>query len=170
MEERLDREDAHAVGNEGWRVLAEHALFAQDALPVCGEEVQNFGKGVRPGNDFEQLQVTRWVEEVGAAEVLAEIFAASFGKHANGDAAGVGRDERARFPMLFDAFKQLLLDVKPFHNHLNDPVAFGNARKVVVKIAGFDSSGEPLAVNGRRLGLEGLGQVASRHSVSRSFL
>ena len=102
--------------------------------------------------------------------MLAEILAAPFGEHANGNAARVRRDECARRAVLLDTLKQLLLDVEALDNDFKDPIALGDAGQVVVEVAGLDARRKPLAVYGGGLGLEGLGQMAGRHTVAGSFV
>jgi hypothetical protein len=79
---------------------------------------------------------------VRAAEVPAEVVAAALCDGVDGDAAGVGGDERAGRAVLLHVGQHLLLDVEPLDHHLDDPVAVLDLRQVVVEIAGADALGE----------------------------
>ena len=170
VEQSLDREDPHAVGDEGRRVLAQHRLLSKDFLAVSHEEVHHFWAGVGRRNDLKQLQVPRRIEEVRAAEVRFEIVAATFHQHRHGNAAGVGGDVRAWTAVLLHLFEELLLDVQTLHNHFQDPIALGNLVEVVVEVAGLDAFGEPLAVDGGGFALEALLEVPRGDGVAGSFL
>ena len=95
-----------------------------------------------------------------AAEVGLEIFGPSFAQLRQRNARRVARDERPGRSELLDAFEKLLLDVQPFHDDFDDPVAFGDLGQVVVKIARRDALCKTLRIQGRRVGFDGGLEVA----------
>ena len=153
VERVIDAERARhadeAVGDEVGRVLATHDALAQDALAIGCHEIEHGGIGVLVGDDLEQGQVARRVEEVRAQEMALEILAASLGDGADGQAAGVGRDDRARFANGIQPGHQVALDRQILDDGLDDPVGIGQSIDVVFEIAGRD---QPQVVGVVKLG------------------
>ena len=87
---------ADAIGDEIGRVLGEHDSLAQHHVAEVRDRVHHLRQRFRSGDDLQQLQVARRIEEVGAQKVPAEFFAESFDDAADGDARGVRTDDGAR--------------------------------------------------------------------------
>ncbi len=170
VEQRLNGEHPDPVRNEGGGVLAPHHLLAEDALPITGKEVEHRRVRFRSGDDFEQLQIARRVEEVRSAEVLPEVVAPPLREQRNRNARRVRRDERSGLAVLFHPLEELLLDVEPLDDDLDDPIAVGHLREVVVEVAGGDAPRKPLRVNRGGVALQRIAQVSRRHAIARAFL
>jgi len=67
----------------------------------------------------------------------------------------------SRLAHLVDAAVDVLLDVQPFDHGLDDPVAVGEQREVVLEIAGRDPARVLLGHERRRLGLPELVEGAA---------
>ena len=65
-------EAEHAVGDEVWRVLADDHALAQYLLREAAHALDDRRVCVGRGDDLQQMQVARRVEEVGAQEALLE--------------------------------------------------------------------------------------------------
>ena len=88
-------ESADSVGDEVRRVLAGNDAFAQMEVAEIGDECEDVRARVRPGNDFDQMQIARRIEKVCAEEVLAKFGGIAFGDLRQRNAAGVGGDDGA---------------------------------------------------------------------------
>ena len=84
-----------------------------------------------------------------STKMLLKIFGSAFAQLSNGYSRCVARDQCAGFADRLDALKQLLFDVQPFNNDLNDPVAFVQLLQVVIKVPCLDSLRESFGVQGR---------------------
>ena len=100
------------------------------------QEVNNGLIGMRRRDDFEQPQVARRVEKVGAAEMLFKVIAPAFCHQVDGYAGCIGTDKGTRFAVLFYLIINDFLDVEAFYHHFNHPIAGGDILHVVGKIAG----------------------------------
>ena len=89
-------EAADAIGDEVGRILARHHAFAEVQIAECRDPVQDVAARFRPGDHFGQVQVARRIEEVRAQKMLPELAIEAFGDAGQGNAAGVGGDDRAR--------------------------------------------------------------------------
>ena len=78
-------ECADAVCDEVWAVLGSDHTFAESLIEKAKQETGNFGFRPFGANYFNQMEVTRRVEEVNADEVRTEIFRATLCKKANGN-------------------------------------------------------------------------------------
>ena len=83
-----------------------------------------------------------------SAEVLLEIFGATFGHQVNGNTRGVRGDEGAGFAVFFDILKNLLFDVQALNDYFYNPVTVGDAVEVIFGVAGFDEFGNVFGVDG----------------------
>jgi hypothetical protein len=86
------------------------------------------------------------------------------------NAAGVGGDQGAGRAVLLHVGVHLLLDVKAFDHHFNDPITVLDLREVVVEVASADALGEALVVDGRGVALEREGQSVVDDLVARRFV
>ncbi len=162
------RVDAQAVGDEARCVLTEHRRFAQKQIAVVHQEVDDFGVSFGAGDNLQKPQITRWVEEVRAAEMLLEILTTAFRHQMNGNARRIGTHQSTRLAQLIDFLKQALLDVDPLHDDLDDPVVVFDFGQVVVEVAQFHALGKIRAVQrgGRAFqgALKRFGNQAVAHS------
>src|SRR5206468_2596703 len=76
----------------------------------------------------------------GAEKVLAELIRIVFGHLAERDAAGVGRDYRARASIRDYTVKQGALDIQVFGNGLDDPIAVFDFWEIGVEATGSDQA------------------------------
>ena len=106
------------------------------------------------GNDLQQPQIPRWVEEVRATKMFFKIFTSTFGHHVNGNTGSIRCDQGTRLTVFFNLLKHQLLNVKPLHHYLNDPVVMGNFLHIVIKIAGRDLLYNILCVNRGRIAFQ----------------
>ena len=77
-------EAADAVGDEVGRVLAWHHAFAEAAVGEIVDVGRERRVGFGAGNQFQQVQIARRVEEVRAQKMLAELGREAFGDLASG--------------------------------------------------------------------------------------
>jgi hypothetical protein len=137
-------------GVPGWHdALAE--AHVEKARETCGD-----GRiGVGQGDDFNEAQVARRVEEVRAQPALPERGTAALGDRPERDAGCVRRDDRAGAEMRLDAVEQRPLGLDLLDDGLDDPVARRERCHVRVEPAHGD---EPRGVGREeRVGLEALG-------------
>ncbi len=113
------------VADEVGRVFGDDHALAQLDVAKMRDGVDRGAVGFRSGNDFEQPHVARRIEEVSAEPRAAEIVGESFGNLADGQTAGVGRDDGSGLTDGFDSFQQRALDVEVFDYRFDDPVALG---------------------------------------------
>ena len=85
-----DREYAHAVGDEVRGVFRTNHTFAQGGGGEGFEIVHRRGFGVRGRNQFDQVHVARWIEEMHAAEAFFQFVVKTFGQFVDRQAGGVG--------------------------------------------------------------------------------
>ncbi len=95
-------EAADAVGDEVRRVLARHDTLAQTLIAEVRDELEHFLRGIRQRNQLHQVHVARGIEKMRSQEVLPEAGRKSLRDLNQGNAAGVGRDDRVRLPQLLD--------------------------------------------------------------------
>ena len=97
---------ADAIGDEIGRVFGDDHAFAKAAVAKIGEGFQDFGGGFRPGDQFDEFQIARRIEEMRAGPVLLKFFAHAFGDEMHGQARSVGGDDGAGLAKLGDAREQ----------------------------------------------------------------
>ncbi len=148
-----DEEGADAVGDEIRRVASADDLFAEVLIEETGKRRHRRRIGIRAGNDFHQAHVTRRIEEVRAEPAAAQFRGQHAGNRGDGNAAGVRGQDGVRLHMRRDARQQLLLDLEIFRYRLDDPVAFGELRQIVIEVAGANARGGGWRVKSGRLAL-----------------
>ena len=93
LEHRLDREEcaesSDAIGDEVWTILGGHDTFAETLIEKAVKEAGDFRLGPLSANDFDEMQIAWWIEEVNAEKVLLEVVRSSFGEQVDRDTAGV---------------------------------------------------------------------------------
>src|SRR5262249_46256591 len=102
-------------------------------------------------NQFDQVHVARWIEEVHAQKVLAKIFRASVGKLMKRNAAGVRGDDGTLAAMLFHLFEQVALDVEILDDRLDDKIAVFELGKMVFEVSDDNERGKIRSVESRGL-------------------
>lgn len=68
----------YMVGDEGRCIFVKDGLFVQIDIIVVYKEIYYFGVCFWGGDDFQQVYVVGWVEEVGVVEVFFEIVVVFF--------------------------------------------------------------------------------------------
>ena len=161
---------ADAVGDEVGRVFGVHHALAEMQIAEVRDGLHGRGIGVRRGNDFQQPHVARRVEEMRSKPAAAEVLGETFGDLADGQAAGIGGDDRSRLADLLDLAEQFALEVEIFDDRLDDPVNFGELLEVVFEVADRDQAIERRLEEGGGLGLDrsfltGGGETVARGTV-----
>ena len=129
--------DAQPVGDESRRVLRDDHALAEPPVGELDHRPEDGRVGVGSRDHFEQRQVSRRIEEMRPQPAFPEGVAAAFGYARDRDARRVGRDDGRGRGLSFDAFDQRLLDVEPFDDRFDDPVARSQPAQVVER-AGAD--------------------------------
>ena len=110
-----------AVGDEVGRILGKHNALAQAVLAKAADELGHLRQGVRGGDDLQQLEVARRVEEVRAQEVLAEALRKALSDGSHGNAGRVGADDGIRRTHGIDALHELALDLQVLDDRPRSP-------------------------------------------------
>ena len=155
-----------AVGDEVRGVLGIHDALAEDVFAERRHALDDLGQRVRAGDDFEEFQVTRRVEEMRADEMLAHVLVHGFEHRADQDAARVRADDGSLRAVLRDLLEDRLLDGQVFFDHLADPVAVGDLGEVVVEVADLDHIDQGFAIDRGRFGFEQGGFAGGRKAVT----
>ena len=121
------------VTDEVRRVLRDDHAFAEMPIGKRANGVDDGGIGFRRWNHLQEPEVARRIEEVRAQPVPAEIVAAALCQHRDRNPRRVRADDRSRRANGLDACKQLLLDVEPLDDRLDDPVSLAEQRHAVVE-------------------------------------
>ena len=167
VDRRHHRVGADAVRHEVGGVLGPHQALAHLVLAPVGDAGLARVRGVGAGHQLEELHVARRVEEVGHQEVLAEPLAAALEHLGDAQAAGVGRDDRLAAEQLVELGEQRALDVEPLDDRLDDQIAVGDLREIVVEVAGGDERGVAHVAERGRLALLQLLEGAGGDGVLR---
>ena len=129
---------ADPIRDEIGGVFRAHDPFAQDDF---GESLKFRERvGVRFGrrNDFEQLHISRRIEEMRSKPALPEIVAPVLCKSGDREARSVRRHERAWLSGRVDGLEQFPFDFEVFHHGFDDPIGILDASDVVVEGAYAD--------------------------------
>ena len=161
------REGADAVANEVGRVFGDDDTFAQAHVAEVSDGIDRRAICLGRGDDFQQPHVTRWIEEVRAKPGPAKVVGESFSDLADGQAAGVGGDDRAGLADGFHFPQQRPLDVEVLDHGFDDPVDVGELLDVVFEIAHRHQPGERRFHEGGRLGFFGGVEPGGGDLVSR---
>ena len=116
---------ADAVGDEVGSVIGEDDLLAEEAIGEGGEGGKQPGVGFGDGDEFQEAHVAGRIEEVAAEEAGAHGFRECGGDEFDGQAGGVGGEQRLGLKVRCYAAEELMLDGEILGNGFNDPVAFG---------------------------------------------
>ena len=129
---------AEAVGHEAGDVLRNDHALAEHHLAEVPRGREHFRRRIRRGDDLEQVQVARWIEEVHAEEVLLEPVGASFREHLHRDAGRIRRDDGGGLHQRFESRIQRLLGRGLLDDGFEDEVAVGKQIERVVEVADGD--------------------------------
>jgi hypothetical protein len=147
---RHHAEDADAVGDEVGRVLGPHHALAQGGDEEAFELVEDLGLGRGGRDQFDQVHVTRRVEEMHAAEACLEAGVESLGQGSDRQAGGVRGEYRVRRDEGGDFLVQVVLPVHALGDGLDDQVATLEQFEVVVVVGDLDAGRVILVAQRRR--------------------
>jgi len=133
-----DAVHADAVGDEARHVVGDDHALAQHSVCEVAEIGNHLLVGSGRRNDFQQVQITRWVEEVRAHEAALKILAPAFDLKVHGNAAGVAGDDRGLFGDLLHALPQVTLGRKLLDDRFQNPVGVLQLAQVVFQVAKRD--------------------------------
>ena len=150
--ERGERTDA--VGDEIRCVFRMHHALAHVEIAEVRNRFHRRRIGVGRRDQFQQPHVARRIEEVRAEPRATEIIWKAFDDFGDGQTAGVGRDDGARFANGFDLAQQAALDFQILDDGLDDPIHIGQLLKIVFKISDRHQPRERWFEEGRGLGLD----------------
>ena len=85
VEDPRDAVEREMVADEVRRVLRDHDAFAEAEVGKPCHRVDDRRLRVRSGDDFEEPQVSRRVEEMRAQPVPPEVVASAFGERAESE-------------------------------------------------------------------------------------
>ena len=120
---------ADVIGDEVGRVLRNHHTLAEPMVGERGYRLDHLGIGRGRGDDLEQPQIPRRIEEVGAERVRPEAVGAALDDGRDRNAGSVGADDCVRRADRVDAREQRLLDVEAFDDGFDNPVARRDERR-----------------------------------------
>ena len=145
--------DAEAVGDEARAVLAGDNGFTQNDIAEPDDARQDGRVGLGARDDFEQPHVARRIEEMRDEEIPREGIGQAVDEMRERDRRGIRGYRRAGPAHRFDPAIQGLLDVEPFDDDLDDPIAVGHAGEIVLDVADADEFRGALRHEGRGIGL-----------------
>jgi hypothetical protein len=124
-----------------------HALAKPRSQPGF-QRIQRAGIGALRTDDFDQMHVTRRVEEVDAAKARPHINRQALGQRIDRQPRCIGSDHRIGPEVRRNLRVQIVLPVHPFGNRLDHQIALGEQRQVFVVIRSVDKL--QLALVGQR--------------------
>ena len=155
-----------AIGDEIRSILGDDDALAQLVIAKFGERFDHLGARRRAGNNFDQFQIARRIEEMRARPMLLPFLGHPFRDAAHGQAGGIRGDDRAGLANLRDAREQRALDFEIFGDDFDDPVGLGAKFQIVFKIAGDDAIFEAAREKCGGLGLDGGGKARANDAVA----
>src|SRR5439155_21880729 len=109
FEHLRDAEQANVIRDEVRRVLRDDDALAETMVGEMRHAIDDGAIGVGRGNQLEQAQVSRRIEEVRAEKIAPEVVAAAFGELRDREAGRVRADDRPRTASALDALEQRAL-------------------------------------------------------------
>ena len=167
---RQDREHADAVADEVRGVLGVHHALAQGGDQELFQAFQHGGIGGGGRDQLGQVHVARRVEEVHAAEAVAQLFGQHVGQLVDAQAGGVGGQHRVVGHERRDLLVQVLLPVHALGDGLDDQVAVLQLLQAGLVVGRGDGFGQRLAGQRRRAQLAQVGDRLQHDAVGRAFL
>ena len=61
-----------SIGNKSWSIFAGNCPLTEAQFGKRAHEIENTRLGVRRGNQFEEVEITRWIEKMSAQELFPE--------------------------------------------------------------------------------------------------
>ena len=161
--------DAHAVGHEVGGVLGADHAFAQRAGGEGLQLVQDLRAGARGRDQFNQLHVTRRVEEMDAAETGLDRLGQHLGQFGDRQPGGVAGDDGVWRDVRRHLGVEVELPVHALGDGLDDEVTAGQQVQVLVVVGGLDQ--RQVTHHADRAGLELLQPVQGlqHDAVLRAF-
>ena len=147
----LQREHADPVAEEARRIGTAHHAFAKDPVVEIGQPVDHRLVCIGAADKLQKAHIAHRIEIMGDGEPLAESGRHILDQKADRDGRGVGADNAVRPDGGVKPRIEVLLDVEPLDNRLDDPVAFGELAKIVADRAGDDAAGIALVHQLRRI-------------------
>ncbi len=127
---------ADAVTNKIRRVLAWDDALAQMAVAEIRDRSEDVRARILTRNQFDQMQITRRIEEVRAEEMLPKFGRVPFGNLCQWNAAGIGRNHCSRGAMSQHPVVKRPLDAQVLRDRFDNPVAVFDLCDVVIEVAG----------------------------------
>ena len=132
---------AQAIGDKPRDVLRDDDALAEHHLAETARGVERVRCGVGRGNEFQQVQVPRRIEEVHPEEVPLELGAPAFNEHVHRDTRGVRRDDGGRLAERLEPGIERLLWCRQLDDGLDDEVAICEEREIILEVAERDERG-----------------------------
>ena len=164
-----DREHADAVADEVRGVLGVHHALAQGGDQEAFQAFQHGGVGGAGRNQLGQVHVARRVEEMHAAEAVAQLLGQHVGQLVDAQARGVGGQHRVVGDERGDLLVQVLLPVHAFGNGLDDQVAVLQLLQPGLIVGRGDRLGVGLAGQRGRAQLAQIGNRLEHDAVGGTF-
>ena len=121
------------IADEVRSVPGDHDSLTQMAIGEGAHLADHVRTRLGRRDDFQQMQVARRIEEVGAEPMAAEVVAAALGERMNRNAGCIRADDRSGAPGLIDPGEQGPLHVELFDDGFDDPIGFGESLKSLIK-------------------------------------
>ncbi len=147
--------DADAIGDEVGRIFAQHHALAQAVRAEGPPEIHDLGRGVVVGHQLQQLHVTHGIEEVRDQETAPKILRQPGGHGVDGDAAGIGGDDRIGREQGGQAREEGALGLELLDYGLDHDVTVPHLLQIVLDVADVDQPRAALVVEQGRRGAEG---------------
>ena len=141
VNELLEGKGADAVGHEVGSVLGNHDTLAQALVAKLADGLNDRIQGLRRGNQFQQLEIARRIEEMGSQPVPAKIVAQPLPKAGYRNPGGVGADDRSWPSDAIQVLEQADLEVKVFRDSFNDPIHRSEPVPVILQIPKLNAPG-----------------------------
>ncbi|MNY03449.1 hypothetical protein D3C86_1360680 [compost metagenome] len=147
-----DREDADTVGDEVRRVLGAHHALAERGGQEGFQAVEDLGLRGGRRDQFHQMHVARWIEEVHAAEAGLQAGVEAVGQRGNRQPRGIGREDRLRGQVRGHLLVEVVLPVHALGDGFDHHVALAQQGDVIFVVRGADQAG--LILDAERRGRE----------------
>ncbi|KFB72553.1 MAG: hypothetical protein AW09_002256 [Candidatus Accumulibacter phosphatis] len=138
MHHREHREDTDTVGDEVRRIARTHDALAEARDQPRFEMVEQRRISGSGRDQFDEMHVTRRIEEVDAAEARTQCFRQTFGEAIDRQPRGIRGDDRSGRNEGCDLAIQIVLPLGLFGNGFDDQVAIPEQIEVLQIIGGVD--------------------------------
>ena len=165
-----DREHADAVADEVRGVLGIHHALAQGGDQERFQAFEHGGIGGGRRDQLGQVHVARRIEEVHAAEAVAQLLRQYVSELVDAQAGGVGGQHGVIGHERGDLLVQVLLPVHPFGDGFDDQVAVLQLLQAGLIVGRRDRLGVGLAGERGRAELAQVGDGLEHDAIGRTFL